>query len=168
MMRLNNFIQYVPEYTLESLASAIYLQAETGEDWYYYRDKFSPDTIKICFDATGVICAFSQDATTLWPVNMSVVEFDAVPDGLANDGRWLFDGEAIQENPDYYVRIASIRRKKGIAAATEEIEPLKDAVEKALASTAEAERLEALKLYRLALYRIDPQKGEAIEWPEAP
>lgn len=167
-MRLNNFSEYVPEYKAEPLESAIYLEAETGEDWYFHRQRFSPDKMKICFDSEGVIRSFSRDVSELWPLNMSVVELDKVPDDLCLSNRWRYDGKAVVKNPGYDVTAAEIRRHKELLNATIEIGALSDAVEEAKATTKETQRLSALKAYRLAIYRIDPAAAPDITWPDAP
>lgn len=45
---------------------------------------FQPDTLKIQYDKTGLIIAADKDATKLFPLNCSVVEFadTDIPDGF--------------------------------------------------------------------------------------
>ncbi|WP_127960152.1 DUF4376 domain-containing protein [Serratia microhaemolytica] len=93
-MQLINLTFYQPE---TAISGVVYLQDENGIDWYQAQEKFSPETLKICVGDQQKIVACHHDVSTLWPINMSVfeVEADKVPQGLAIDGNWGWDGEKI-------------------------------------------------------------------------
>ncbi|EAW9401595.1 DUF4376 domain-containing protein [Salmonella enterica] len=101
MQNIKNFTRGNPK-TAEQLVQAnrhrvMFLFSEDGQEWYECQKQFAPDTIKVAYDADGVIRSLSLDVSALWPDNLSVAE---VPDTTANrradiSGRWGFDGENI-------------------------------------------------------------------------
>lgn len=98
MLTLKNFTRYTPEHS-DLMISALYLQSEDGEDWYYHLARFQPDTLKIAYDSKGTICSMSRDAGRLCPLGLSVTEVDSVdvPEGLSLSGRWCWDGTTIAQ-----------------------------------------------------------------------
>ncbi|UUF23017.1 hypothetical protein NQB69_15765 [Escherichia coli] len=71
MLNIKNFKPYTPE---NMLVNASYLMSEDGQDWYECQKLFSPDTVKVVYDNSNVIISFSQDVSSLFPVNASVAE----------------------------------------------------------------------------------------------
>ncbi|EIM6762682.1 DUF4376 domain-containing protein [Salmonella enterica] len=76
---------------------AKFFKSEDGHDWYECQKLFSPDTIKIAHNSTGVIVSIGRDVSGFWPEGKSIAE---VPDTTANrradiSGRWGFDGTNI-------------------------------------------------------------------------
>ncbi|EJG3701602.1 DUF4376 domain-containing protein [Salmonella enterica] len=101
MQNIKNFTRGNPK-TAEQLAQAnrhrvMFLFSEDGQEWYECQKQFAPDTIKLAYDADGIIRSLSRDVSALWPDGLSVAE---VPDTTANrradiSGRWGFDGTTI-------------------------------------------------------------------------
>ncbi|EAY4772988.1 DUF4376 domain-containing protein [Salmonella enterica] len=101
MQNIKNFTRGNPK-TAEQLAQAnrhrvMFLFSEDGQEWYECQKQFAPDTIKVAYDADGIIRSLSLDVSALWPDGLSVAE---VPDTTANrradiSGRWGFDGTTI-------------------------------------------------------------------------
>ncbi|EAV3896232.1 phage tail protein [Salmonella enterica] len=101
MQNIKNFTRGNPK-TPEQLALAnrhrvMFLFSEDGQEWYECQKQFAPDTIKVAYDADGVIRSLSLDVSALWPDGLSVAE---VPDTTSNrradiSGRWGFDGTTI-------------------------------------------------------------------------
>ncbi|EEP6114108.1 DUF4376 domain-containing protein [Salmonella enterica] len=101
MQNIKNFTRGNPK-TAEQLAQAnrhrvMFLFSEDGQEWYECQKQFAPDTIKVAYDADGIIRSLSLDVSALWPDGLSVAE---VPDTTANrradiSGRWGFDGATI-------------------------------------------------------------------------
>ncbi|EAM5882177.1 DUF4376 domain-containing protein [Salmonella enterica] len=101
MQNIKNFTRGNPK-TAEQLAQAnrhrvMFLFSEDGQEWYECQKQFAPDTIKVAYDADGVIRSLSLDVSALWPDGLSVAE---VPDTTANrradiSGRWGFDGTTV-------------------------------------------------------------------------
>ncbi|HCI6131750.1 TPA: hypothetical protein NPN84_003709 [Klebsiella variicola subsp. variicola] len=100
MLTLNTLTRYTPEYHA-LMPDALYLQTEDGLDWYCHLSRFSPETLKICFDAEGIIRSASTDASRLCPLGLSVTEVaeSEIPGGFTADGTWLWDGAAIVAAP---------------------------------------------------------------------
>lgn len=76
----------------------LYFTDEDGRDWYESQSLFADDTLKIAYNADGVINSYSYDASTLAPGGLSVTEFDAdaVPDGFFdNVSSWMVSDGAI-------------------------------------------------------------------------
>ncbi|ECL1091441.1 DUF4376 domain-containing protein [Salmonella enterica] len=101
MQNIKNFTRGNPK-TAEQLAQAnrhrvMFLFSEDEQEWYKCQKQFAPDTIKIAYDADGIIRSLSLDVSALWPDGLSVAE---VPDTTANrrvdiSGRWGFDGTTV-------------------------------------------------------------------------
>lgn len=101
MQNIKNFTRGNPK-TPEQLALAnrhrvMFLFSEDGQEWYECQKQFAPDTIKVAYDADGVIRSLSLDVSALWPDGLSVAE---VPDTTSNrradiSGHWGFDGTTI-------------------------------------------------------------------------
>ncbi|EFU3350680.1 DUF4376 domain-containing protein [Salmonella enterica] len=101
MQNIKNFTRGNPK-TAEQLAQAnrhrvMFLFSEDGQEWYECQKQFAPDTIKLAYDADGIIRSLSRDVSALWPDGLSVAE---VHDTTANrradiSGRWGFDGTTI-------------------------------------------------------------------------
>ncbi|ECO9820076.1 DUF4376 domain-containing protein [Salmonella enterica] len=101
MQNIKNFTRGNPK-TAEQLAQAnrhrvMFLFSEDGQEWYECQKQFAPDTIKVAYDADGIIRSLSLDVSALWPDGLSVAE---VPDTTANrrvdiSGRWGFDGTTV-------------------------------------------------------------------------
>ncbi|HGK5379320.1 TPA: DUF4376 domain-containing protein [Salmonella enterica subsp. enterica serovar Birkenhead] len=101
MQNIKNFTLDNPK-TAKQLAQAnrhrvMFLFSEGGQEWYECQKQFAPDTIKLAYDADGIIRSLSLDVSALWPDGLSVAE---VPDTTANrradiSGRWGFDGTDI-------------------------------------------------------------------------
>lgn len=96
MLALRNITVYTPEYP-DLVPSVMWLQTEDGLDWYLHRTRFQPDTVKIAFDAAGVIRFIGQNVDMLAPVGLSVIELDpqAVPTDASASCRWKWDGTQI-------------------------------------------------------------------------
>lgn len=164
MITLRNFKPY-KEHELSPLAGASHLETEDGKDWYFHQRRFSPDTLKICFDATGVIRSFAIDVSTLYPWNLSVTELDTkdVPKDLDISGRWSFiDGEVVPTPVDMVV-VFTQHLNKLMSDANSRINLLKELKEEGVATKEELEELVKLLAYRNKLRKVDVS-GEP-NWP---
>ena len=171
----NNFTLYEPKvvsFELRGL-NVQFLKSDSGEDWYQCQKLFAKDTVKIAFDDRGVICSYSEDISSLWPINLSVAE---VPNNIMArqldiSGRWVFDGKKITKRiytPEEHQEQARIEQRTCIASAANMIAPLQDAVDLNMANTAEIARLESWKRYRVELNRLDITAAPDIDWPPTP
>lgn len=171
----NKFTLYEPKvvsFELRGL-NVQFLKSDSGEDWYQCQKLFAKDTVKIAFDERGVICSYSEDISSLWPINLSVAE---VPNNIMArqldiSGRWVFDGKNIAKRiytPEEHQEQARAEQRTRIASATNMIAPLQDAVDLDMVSDAEKARLESWKKYRVMLNRLDITTAPDIDWPSAP
>ncbi|HGN8652959.1 TPA: tail fiber assembly protein [Enterobacter cloacae] len=146
------------------------LISEDAQDWYEAQSLFEKDKLKFEFDENGIITRFSYDVSMLWPIGKSVADIskNLVPDGLSDNGEWMFDGEKIISAPIDYVYLAESKKQILMSAATATIDPLEDASGLGIATKEEAELLVEWKKYRVLLNRVDTSKAPDIEWPEKP
>ncbi|ORM62216.1 tail assembly chaperone [Pantoea rodasii] len=103
----NNFTRYVPEKELfPEVKGVIYLRDEKDRDWYTLLKEFSSDTLKIAYDAEGIIRSASLDASMLFPAGLSVSEVEEKDGDEAGEklclGQWVYRGGSIKplDKPD--------------------------------------------------------------------
>ena len=171
----NNFTLYEPKvvsFELRGL-NVQFLKSDSGEDWYQCQKLFAKDTVKIAFDERGIIFSYSEDISSLWPINLSVAE---VPNNIMArqldiSGRWVFDGKKIAKRiytPEEHQEQARVEQRSRIASAANMIAPLQDAVDLGIANDTEKARLEDWRRHRVMLNRLDVSAAPAIDWPPAP
>lgn len=172
MMNLKHFRPYVPEKS--AYQNALYLRAESGEDWYECQAYFEEDTIKIAYQADGVIVSAGRDISAMFPTGLSVVEMAAndVPeiDDLIGGG-WAFkDGEIVAVVPtnERYIANAEVQKKRLTSQCNDTIATLQDAVDLDMATDKEKASLLEWQKYRVLLMRVDASKAPGVEWPIPP
>lgn len=145
----------------------IFLCDDHGNDWYELQSGFEKNTIKIMYDDNGIVRSYSEDVSSLNPIDSFVAEI--VPDDLPPDinilGGWRFDGKKIIPVDVDHVAQNESKKQKLITEATEIIAPLQDAVELSMATDQEVEDLYEWKKYRVLLNRVDPNDPH---WPPKP
>lgn len=158
------------------MTNVAYLISEEGDDWYVIRDSLTnPQTLKIAFQTDGVIRQQTYDAQGMFPENLSVAEVSkkSIPDDFPErvDGNWIFDGKKITSRvipkPELIAQAEEIRAQL-MAEANQKITPLQDALDLDMATDEELAQLNAWKIYRVLLSRIDVLIAPDIEWPEVP
>nr|EIQ9988437.1 tail fiber assembly protein [Escherichia coli] len=172
-MIYRNFSHYMPKEAMQNVA---YLISEDGDDWYLIRDSLTnPQTLKIAFQADGVIRQQTYDAQGMFPENLSVTEINKedVPDELPErlDGNWVFDGEKIAPRiipESELIAQAEETRAQLMSEANQRIIPLQDASDLGIATDEELSQLKAWKTYRVLLSRVDVSKAPDVDWPEKP
>ena len=102
---MRGFHFYEPEYSVHAPGTP-HLCDDQGRDWYYWQNKFSPDTMKIIFDedAENEIVSAGREACFLLPLGSSgyaitEVPLDEVPGGFDTEGEriWFFQDGKIQQ-----------------------------------------------------------------------
>ncbi|MGV2811705.1 tail fiber assembly protein [Enterobacter cancerogenus] len=165
-------VEDLPENWHESIIDdgTQYLKSSSGHDWYLSQASFAADTMKISYDANGVIRSADVDISMLWPLNQSVTEVavDSLPDGFAPDGKWILTEGNILPVPVNHITVAEAEKARLMAVANATIVPLQDAVKYSMATDAESTLLVEWEKYRVLLYRIDTTKAPDIEWPSQP
>lgn len=172
MINLKSFQPYTPEEP--SFAGAMYLKAETGEDWYDCQKSFADDTLKIAYNGDGVIVSASKDVSAMFPSGLSVTEVDASTvtdlDSLISGGWAYEDGKvaAVVPTQAQLVTAAVAQKTLLMSQCTDKIAPLQDAVDLDIATGAEKAQVAAWKKYRVLLNRVDTSAAPDITWPEKP
>ena len=151
----------------------IYLHDDNGIDWYAAQKLFSPDTVKLAYDESGIICAINSDVSMLWPIGLSVVELNPtkLPKRCLANGEWVFDGKKVSQriySAEEMMARAEARKNELLASAGKAVAPLQDAVDLGMAMEEEIVQLKLWKTYRVQLSRINPQNAPDIDWPVAP
>lgn len=80
-----------------------FLKSEDGIKWYEAQKEFLSDTLKIAYVTSGVIAAINYDASKLFPINMSVIEVEALPENCTTEnitnGSWKVDAGQVIYSP---------------------------------------------------------------------
>lgn len=172
MINLKNFQPYTPEEP--PFAGAMYLKAETGEDWYDCQKTFAEDTLKIAYNGDGVIVSASKDVSAMFPSGLSVAEVDATTvtdlDALISGGWAYADGKITAVVPTHAQLVATASAQKTLlmSQCTDKIAPLQDAVDLEIATDDEKAQLTAWKNYRALLNRVDTSTVPSVSWPAMP
>ncbi len=169
-MKLVNLQRYVPDKLFSGDGVQYFIDA-TGKDWFKSLPEFTKKYSLAIENDTGIIRSISEDTSRLYPVGLTVLDVNTMPDGCDIFGGWVFNGTRVI--PRKYSKSeveAQAKQKKDalIAQATKFIAPLQDARELGIATDAEAATLKAWMLYRIQLYRIDVSTAPDIDWPEVP
>ncbi|EAQ7614837.1 tail fiber assembly protein [Salmonella enterica] len=152
---------------LSENCSIQFIQDESGVDWYVLQKLFQPDTLKIQYDKTGLIIAADKDATKLFPLNCSVVEFadTDIPDGFQPRNFTYSNGVIAPVQIDY-VALATAERDRRMTSVTAKINQLVEAQDDGDITAAELSELTALREYRTKLRRLALDVAPDINWPE--
>lgn len=173
MQHLKNLKTYTPddEYSLFLMKehSAEFFISEDGRDWYESQASFSPDTLKVAYDEAGIIRSISLDVSSIYPRDLSVVEFPATKTNLrvTLGDYWFYKDGKLQQIRDYLAD-AETERNSRMADATARIDWLEDAQKDGDITAEEAAELAELRAYRTALRRLDLSTAPKINWPDAP
>lgn len=173
MQHLKNLKTYTPddEYSLLLMKehSAEFFISDDGRDWYESQASFSPDTLKVAYDEAGIIRSISQDVSSIYPRDLSVVELPATKANLrvTLGDYWFYKDGKLQQIRDYLAD-AETERNSRMADATARIDWLEDAQKDGDISADEETELAALRAYRTALRRLDLTTAPDINWPEVP
>lgn len=154
---------------LSENCSIQFIHDEAGVDWYILQKLFQPDTLKIQYGKTGLIIAADKDATKLFPLNCSVVEFadTDIPDGF-QPGNFTYSNGTITPVQTDYVALAAAERDRRMAPVTAKINQLMEAQDDNDITATELLELSALREYRTKLRRMDLTAAPDINWPEPP
>ncbi|EMD6815656.1 tail fiber assembly protein [Citrobacter koseri] len=174
MQHLKNLTKYTPDdaYNLFLMDehNAEFFISDDGRDWYESQADFLPDTLKVAYDKSGVICCISKDVSSIYPRDFSVVEVEITPENQDVDimGGWVFKDGKIQPrqySKDELIAQAEAKKAELLSLATAAIAPLQDAFDLGVATDEETALLLEWKKYRVQVNRVDTSKPE---WPELP
>ncbi|HCD1309421.1 TPA: tail fiber assembly protein, partial [Citrobacter freundii] len=171
MQHLKNLKKYTPDdedsLLLIKEHNVEFFISDDDRDWYKSQGDFSPDTLKIAYDESGIIRSISQDVSSIYPRGFSVVEVDITEANKSVDifGGWIFDNGEIkprQYSQEELSALAEEKKSELLSAATAAIAPLQDAVDEEMATEEEITMLSEWKKYRVKVRRVDTTKPE---WP---
>ncbi|HGE8284579.1 TPA: tail fiber assembly protein [Serratia marcescens] len=155
---------------------AQFLQTPDKQDWYALQKTLECNMLKVVYAGSGVILQASDDASTLWPLDASVVEVptEQIPKGFTLPLRgtdWQYNGQRIV--PRVYTteeqqRMAEQRKVVLMREAESVLAPLERAVKLGMATDKEKSQLEAWGRYSVLLSRVNPQEASNITWPDRP
>lgn len=175
MKNIKNFKRYHPDVVdkkwLEHAVGAIFLISEDGQDWYECQNSFQPDTMKVEYEADGVIRSMGYDISGFCPEGCSIAEVSEWPQEAAPNRKWCFvDGQVVPRiyTADELKGKTTHKQNYLLEQAAKIIAPLQDAVDLNVATKAEKAALLAWKKYRVLLNRVDISSAPDIEWPEEP
>ena len=151
-------------------AGGVFLQNESGHDWYLWQKTLSDNTLKVAYNpADGIVSHAAFDASALVPDNLAVAEIaaDKIPAGYDQPGTVLrFAGGVLSiVLPDPVVQ-ARARLAQLQSEAERVIAPLARAVTHGMATDQEKARLSAWEKYTVLLLRVDPRTPEYPQKPE--
>ncbi|MDJ5634376.1 tail fiber assembly protein [Salmonella enterica] len=114
-----------------------------------------------------MIIAADKDATKLFPLNCSVMEFadTDIPD-VFQPGNFTYSNGVIAPVQIDYVALATAERDRRSAAVTARINELVEAQDDGDITSDELTELATLREVRTKLRRLDLSKAPDINWPD--
>lgn len=188
MLNLKKFKITQPPALLKShlsgpMGDTIFLESEEGREWYSAQSQFQKDTVKISYDADGVIrqivnkadASGNYDVSLLVPINLSVAEIAVAdsPEGMILDGTWKFDedSQSVYQDADAVASRTlaknTLEYNSRLRACTDLAFPLQSAVMLGVATDKQQEDLAALQQYAVDLMAVDLTANPA-SFPVAP
>ncbi|MGQ6476459.1 tail fiber assembly protein [Serratia sp. IR-2025] len=172
MKNLKNLKQYTPdEPALGTTVS--YLRDEDGNDWYEHQKDFTPDAVKVAYDADGIIWAVARDVSMLWPINLSVVEVSdkSVPRGLSDTGEWVFNGKEIiprTYTKEEYKEQAQAQKELLLGEANKKTQAWQTQLMLGIITDADKASLISWMEYVQKVQAVDVSSAPNITWPDQP
>lgn len=142
-MKLVNLQRYVPEELFSGDGVQYFIDA-TGKDWFKSLPEFTKKYSLAIENDTGVIRSISEDTSRLYPLGLTVVDVDNLPDGCDIFGEWVFNGKRIVPrtySQEELLAQAQQTKNKLIEAATKVINLLQDAKYLEMATNEELAKL---------------------------
>lgn len=188
MQHIKNFRRVTPtakqlkKYSNAEGGIPLFLRSDDGQDWYECQQNFADDTVKLMYDANGVIQAVVDKpvpgrgntlaVSMLWPVDMSVAEVTALPDGFETDSKsWKFGDDGVYQDvavlTDAALRANSRHYSFLRREAVSEIVMLQSCAETGRGRPDDEARIQALRTYLADLRETDLIAAEP-GWPALP
>ncbi|WP_170865721.1 tail fiber assembly protein [Serratia plymuthica] len=172
MKNLKNLKQYTPNEPAFGKAVA-YLHDEDGNDWYDHQKEFAAGTLKVAYDAEGIIWAVSRDVSMLWPINLSVVEVSekSAPSGLSDTGEWVFNGKKITPrtySKEEYKVLAQAQKELLLEEANKKTQAWQTQLMLGMINDTNKASLISWMEYVQKVQDIDVSEAPNIAWPNPP
>jgi len=185
MQNIKNFrkveptVEQMMRYASQENGELLFLSSQDGHDWYECQTLFADHTIKIMYDAQGIIRSMVTEpvpqrgnvfpVSMFWPVDCSVAEVNAIPEGCDISGAWRYtDSGEIVRHHDFDLKLAEKELLNRQSQADGVISPLARAVKYGMATDDEKTTLEAWERYSVLLSRVDTSAAPDVVWPEVP
>lgn len=184
MQNIKNFSPYQPSpkqleaYDNPSGDIPQFLISEDGRDWHECQRDFADNTIKIMYDADGVIRSIIDNpvpqrgnilaVSMFFPLNMSVAEVESLPEGCRDDGTWLYQDGAIIRNTAARITAMEVLKQRRIRQASQLMIPLNAAMQLGDITEAETQRLKDLLAYVRELQALDVSVSPDTPIPDLP
>lgn len=169
-MKLVNLQRYTPTeyFTGEGVQ---YFKDESGLDWFEYLPKFTKKYSIAIENDTGVVRSISEDTSRLYPVGLTVVDVDSLPDGCDIFGGWIFDGEKVVPRtytPEELQVQAEDQKESLIADANKKTQAWQTQLMLGMINDEDKKALIAWMAYVQSIQSIDTHQPETIVWPPQP
>ncbi|QHJ82479.1 MAG: hypothetical protein [Bacteriophage sp.] len=147
--------------------SILFIKAECGTDWYSISDKLDKTSMKVVFDADGIIRGFDTDASMLFPIDLSFAVVSKFPKDLDTNGAWKYvDGKIVK-----FVCPVKLAEKNKAKQTKLLIEAVSHYVALQLIgediTVSEREERVALRKYILEVKRTNFSQADVV-WPDYP
>ncbi|MBC3228369.1 tail fiber assembly protein [Serratia fonticola] len=169
-MELINLQRYVPDDYFFG-EGVQYFKDSTGKDWFKSINNFTKKYALAIENDTRIIRSISEDVSRIYPVGLTVVEVDGLPDGCDISGDWVFKNGHVEQREltqQELFTLATRKKNELMIIATSRMAPLQDAEGLGIATNIEIEQLNVWKNYRVKLNRIDVMQAPHIDWPISP
>lgn len=178
MIKFEHFTPYTPSKADAEKSELVmlgigFLKSVDGTDWYDSQRVFSANTTKVMYDSRGIICAVTEDITSLFPNGYSVAEVatSSVPEDAALAEKWVFDGIRIVERSysnSELVEQAEEKKKQLISDAMNTVSVWQTEQSLGVIDDTDKAALIAWLKYIKALKAIETSVLTEIVWPEQP
>jgi|GEM_PF-2472460 len=162
---LSNLTLYTPEITIHP--DVIHLISEEGYDFYAARNFIEGEYIIGYAPDTGTIRLVSTSAERIWPINMSIVALDEIPDGCSMDGTWIYTNGVISQSTEAVIAKNKSQLRKRLITASGYITMYQSCAVLDVQQDGDADTLNDLYEYVSALRNVDLTQSSPA-WPICP
>lgn len=169
-MKLVNLQRYVPKKLFNGDGIQYFIDT-TGQDWFKSLPKFDKKYSLAIENDTGVIRSISEDVSRLYPVGLTVVDVDSLPEGCDIFGGWVFDGEKIVTRiytPEELQAQAESKKGQLITEANKRTQAWQTQLMLGMISDEDKKSLIVWMAYVQNVQAIDTHHPESIVWPAQP
>ncbi len=169
-MKLVNLQRYVPDELFNGDGIQYFID-ETGKDWFKSLPNFTKKYSLAIENDTGIIRSISEDTSRLYPVGLTVVDVEMLPDGCDIFGGWVFDGEKVI--PRTYTSLelkvqAEAEKERRIAEANKKTQAWQTQLMLGMISNEDKKSLISWMEYVQKVQAVDTSLGLGAEFPEQP
>lgn len=147
----------------------LFIKDDEQNCWYDVATKLTEQKMAVVLiDSNNIVCGFNTDPWQMFPNGFGVVAVNKLPEYLAADGAWSFDGKEFVYSRDEAVADANRRKTTELTNTATLLQMYKDILVKEQLNPAALAAVEKLEAYRDLLIAIDVTLAPGIDWPDAP